>query len=67
MFKDLQMRNSGKGGAVVRAEAGEVHEGHIIKGLKCQAKEFGLDPEGNEHLQKVLAPPCTRPMHRHRC
>lgn len=35
MFKDLQMRNSGKGGAVVRAEAGEVHGGRIIKGLKC--------------------------------
>lgn len=53
MCQDLQMRKSGKGSAVVRAEVSEVHEGHIVKGLECQAKEFGLDPEGNGHLEKV--------------
>lgn len=33
-----QMRNGGKGGTVVTAEASEVYKGPIIKGLKCQVK-----------------------------
>lgn len=66
MCKDLQMRNRGQGSAAVRAEAGDVHKGPIIKGPECQAKEFGLDPEGNGHLEKVLAPPCARSMHKNR-
>lgn len=66
-YKDLQRRNSGKGSAVVRAEVSEVHEGHILKGLECQAKEVGLDPEGNGHREKAIAPPFTRSVHRPRC
>lgn len=65
--KNLQIKNSGKGSAVVRAEASEVPRGHIIKGLKCQAKEFGLDPEGNRHLEESLPLRAPGPGPRRRC
>lgn len=61
------MRHGGKGGIVVTAEASEVHRGHITKGFKCQVKEFGLDPRGSGHLEKVLAPPALGPCTRRRC
>lgn len=60
-----EKRGGGEGGTVVTAEASEVYKGHIIKGLKCQVKEFGLDCRGSGHLEKAGPRPThTRSMHR---
>lgn len=48
------MRNTGKGSIVVMAEASEVYKSPIIRGLKSQVKEFGLDHQGSKHLRRSL-------------